>query len=46
MIMSTPLHIAINHGYYDAMLLLLQLGADPSKKDMLGFEAIHFAAIR
>lgn len=46
MIMSTPLHIAINHGYYDAMILLLRLGADPNKKDRLGFEAIHLAAIR
>lgn len=46
MIMSTPLHIAIDHGYYDAMILLLQLGADPNKKDRLGFEAIHFASIR
>lgn len=43
--MSTPLHITTYNGYYDATLLLLQSGADPNKRDRLGFCAIHLASI-
>jgi ankyrin repeat protein len=43
--MSTPLHIATDNGHYDAVVLLLQAGANINNRDNIGLKPIHLATV-
>ena len=42
--MSTPLHIATDNGHYNAVVLLLEAGANVNNRDDIGFKPIHLAS--
>lgn len=41
----TALHMCAQHGYVHAGAMLLRQGADPSKRDTLGMDALYYATL-
>jgi len=42
-LMASPLQWAVRHAHLQTVRVLLQLGADPTIKDVQGFNALHLA---